>query len=148
MKTKICFTCKEEKLATEFHTNKAKQDGLEYDCKVCRNKRDRNYYKNNPTNKKQKSMKNYINNGTYVFDYLRNHPCVDCGESNPVVLQFDHVKGNKKANLTILIHSGANLTMIQEEIEKCQVRCANCHHLKTAREQNWYKYIPDIKQFI
>jgi hypothetical protein len=32
----------------------------------------------------------------YVWSYLSTHPCVDCGESNPIVLESDHVRGRKK----------------------------------------------------
>ena len=30
---------------------------------------------------------------------------------------------------------------VLEEINKCEVRCANCHRQKTAKDENWYKLI-------
>lgn len=67
-----------------------------------------------------------------MIDYLRAHPCVDCGETDIVVLQFDHLR-DKKADVTQLINSGATWAAIEREIAKCAIRCANCHRLETAR---------------
>ena len=67
-----------------------------------------------------------------MVDYLRLHPCVDCGETDIVVLQFDHLR-DKKADVTALITSGATWAAIEREIAKCEIRCANCHRLETAR---------------
>jgi hypothetical protein len=49
--------------------------------------------------------------------------CVECGETDPLVLQFDHVRGVKSRNVTPTM----SLDDLREEIEKCDVRCANCH---------------------
>jgi hypothetical protein len=73
---------------------------------------------------------------------LLTHPCVDCGESDTIVLEFDHVIGEKKYNIADVIRSGRNWQSIIEEIEKCEVRCANCHRRATAkRGGNWNKHI-------
>lgn len=73
-----------------------------------------------------------------VYLYLLEHPCVDCGESDPVVLEFDHV-GEKKAEIGKMISYSCRLDLIFEEISKCEVRCANCHKRKTAKDRGWYK---------
>ena len=62
----------------------------------------------------------------------KQHPCVDCGEVDPRVLQFDHVIGVKKANVSSLAyHNKASKDTLLNEIAKCMVRCANCHVRKT-----------------
>jgi hypothetical protein len=70
-------------------------------------------------------------NRIFVDNYLSTHSCVDCGEEDPVVLEFDHVFGKKKDNIADAIQKAWSLKKIQEEIIKCEVRCANCHRRKT-----------------
>jgi hypothetical protein len=77
-----------------------------------------------------------------VFKYFSSHACVDCGESDPMVLEFDHVEGEKRADVSRMISDYCSWALIMEEIAKCEVRCANCHRRKTAREQGWYAYLP------
>lgn len=57
--------------------------------------------------------------------------CVDCGIKNPIVLEFDHVKGNKINNIADMVNQSYGLSTIKEEMRKCEVRCANCHRIKT-----------------
>ena len=61
-----------------------------------------------------------------ALEYLREHPCVDCGETDPVVLQFDHV-GQKRANIARMLTDSFTWRQIELEIEKCEIRCGNCH---------------------
>lgn len=73
----------------------------------------------------------------WILTYLLDHPCVDCGESDPVVLDFDHVRDVKFKNISRLLKDGP-MSVLQDEVLKCDVRCANCHRRKTAKDQNWY----------
>ena len=74
----------------------------------------------------------------YVHTYLLTHPCVDCQEPGPIVLEFDHVRGEKKNTIGYLMASGS-MSKLLVEMEKCDVRCANCHRRKTARDFGWDK---------
>lgn len=76
----------------------------------------------------------------FVVDYLKQHPCVDCGETDPIVLEFDHLR-NKRKEVSRLINDCVSIEILVEEIEKCEVRCANCHRRKTAKQFNWYEGI-------
>lgn len=69
----------------------------------------------------------------HVRAYLELHACVDCPESDSVVLDFDHVRGEKKKSVSDLVATGYSLTAIDDEIAKCEVRCANCHRRRHAR---------------
>lgn len=97
-------------------------------------------HKSRPKRRKRKRLSDQaVVNMTYCHDYLRKHPCVDCGETDIVVLQFDHVRGRKRGNVTSLARKGVDLDIVIKEIKKCEARCANCHVRKTAKEQGWYK---------
>ena len=76
-----------------------------------------------------------------VFNFLKEHPCVDCSETDPIVLEFDHIEGVKRKAISKLVAAGCSWETINLEMEKCAVRCANCHRRKTARDFNWYKNI-------
>jgi hypothetical protein len=75
----------------------------------------------------------------YVWEYLSTHPCVDCGENDPIILEFDHVSGIKKYTISDLVMMGYSLKTIKAEIRKCQVRCRNCHVRKTHKEQGSWR---------
>lgn len=72
----------------------------------------------------------------YIYEYFKAHPCVDCGQSNPIVLEFDHLV-DKKYNVSSMV--AMPIEDIKVEIQKCEVVCANCHKIRTAKAQNWYK---------
>jgi len=69
----------------------------------------------------------------------KNHPCADCGESDIVVLEFDHQR-DKVADVSLLARDGYSLDKIKREIDKCEVVCANCHRRRTAKQFGTYRY--------
>ncbi|WP_412061844.1 hypothetical protein [Rubrivirga sp. IMCC45206] len=79
-------------------------------------------------------------NAQHLWRYLLSHPCVDCGEADPIVLEFDHVRGEKVGALSNMATRQFSVAKLNAEIAKCEVRCANCHKRKTAREQGWHAW--------
>lgn len=76
-------------------------------------------------------------NRKFIVDYLKQHPCIDCGETDIEVLQFDHRdQSSKVKEVSRLLQSSQR--RILEEIEKCDVRCANCHLKRTRRQLGWW----------
>lgn len=80
-----------------------------------------------------------VRNRTWLIEYLRSHPCVDCGESDPVVLEFDHRDGTDKTReVGIMANNGCSIAKLEAETEKCDVRCANCHRRRTHKQRGWW----------
>ncbi len=82
---------------------------------------------------------------SYIGPYLLSHACVDCGETDILVLEFDHRdRKMKDGEISHIIQNGASLERVIKEIEKCDVRCSNCHRRKTEKEnRSWkLKYAP------
>lgn len=75
----------------------------------------------------------------HVREYLQTHPCVDCGEDDWIVLDFDHVRGVKYKEISILVGHGYSLPTVVAEIAKCEVRCANCHRRVTAQRAGTWR---------
>lgn len=79
-------------------------------------------------------------NRQYIWDHYKTHPCVVCGENDPIVLEFNHINlSTKKADVSSLIKRTRK--QLVEEIEKCEVLCSNCHRRHTAKQQNWYSNV-------
>ena len=67
----------------------------------------------------------------FISNYLKTNPCVDCGEANIIVLEFDHIGDDKDFNISDAARNGVGIKKLNAEIAKCEVRCANCHRKKT-----------------
>jgi len=70
---------------------------------------------------------------TRLLEYFKEHPCADCGQTDPVALEFDHLRDKSFAIGTALTRYGWD--KIVAEIEKCEVVCANCHRRRTAHRR-------------
>ena len=141
---KRCSKCEDEKELDEFNKKKSNKDGLQGECRECQGETSREYYKvNNEKQKKQineAKKKRIKENKEKYFNLLCESKCVDCPESNPVVLEYDHRDGVDKINgVGRLVASGYSWDVILKEIEKCDIRCANCHRIRTAKQFGWYK---------
>ena len=67
----------------------------------------------------------------YLRDLKTKTPCVDCGINYPYyVMDFDHVRGQKHANVMELV-STLSKKRIDLEIAKCEIVCSNCHRIRT-----------------
>lgn len=140
----ICSTCHEDKLVEEFAKNRAKPDGLGSHCKSCQRLYSRAWYQENKeTHKKATHLRKIRARSdcrAFLLSYLSGRRCVDCGEADPVVLEFDHIDPtSKKHEIAQMVSDGLSIKAVAIEIEKCEIRCANCHRRKTAAQLGWFR---------
>ena len=113
-------------------------------CKTCSRTLIKAHYKQNTAYYLKKAQKRNekvrLSQQEYIAVYLQDHHCIDCGETDILVLEFDHKDRTTKSDAVgNLIKRGFPLRKVIKEITKCEVRCANCHRRKTARENNSWK---------
>lgn len=138
-----CCRCGETKPEDEFAWRRRRKVQRDTYCRSCRSAYGREHYLAN--------RQRYIDQAAVVkqrqarertqwlLEYFREHPCTDCRERDPLVLEFDHLR-NKAFNI------GANFAArawqsILEEIEKCEVVCANCHRRRTALRRGTLRFL-------
>jgi hypothetical protein len=141
---KRCCGCKNDKSIEDFAINRSKSDGRATMCKACKKAYNQAYYAVTRDRHKPGRAASRIlareSAQRNVHEYLRSHPCIDCGETDIVVLEFDHLR-DKKFGISDMINAGMRWPRILAEIEKCDVVCANDHRRRTATTFGWRKAI-------
>ena len=136
---KPCSKCLQTLPLAAFPRNRVKPDGHGSQCRGCKRVYHAQWYERNRGRHRRNvaaiSRSNRAAARLFVAGHLAEHPCVDCGESDPVVLEFDHVRGEKVAAVATLVGGNPSLRAVQAEVAKCEVRCANCHRRRHARER-------------
>ena len=88
-------------------------------CRSCFAEAGARHYRNNIDRERARLYRNNARRRAEsqrrVLEYLLAHPCVDCGEADVVVLQFDHLR-DKKFDVSAMISSGASWRRIEAEI--------------------------------
>jgi len=122
---RICSTCRQKKPLEEFGWKdkaKTKQRSV---CRECMRLYIREHYKNNVGYYVKKAMrrKKLYQQEVHrkIFSYFSSHPCVDCGESDPIVLEFDHIEKKTKVRaVSEMISRVCSWNTIFKEIQKCK----------------------------
>ena len=141
----FCTGCQQERDIEDFRWKDKEKSKRHSHCKYCHKIYSRNYYERNTELHKSRvkvnSKRTIDDLRSKIVAYLLAHPCVDCGEGDPVVLDFDHVRGEKRDEISQMVNKKCSWNTILAEIEKCEIRCANCHRRKTARERGYYSLL-------
>ncbi len=148
-KTTPCKDCGEETTQRRFATYRTRKGELRrrHVCWDCRGKYQRDnaekqkewrheYNKRNKTKRdrdqaaRRQIAKDYIN-------IVKDVPCADCGNKfPPVAMDFDHIRGHKVKSIASFVSGAYKLDLIKEEIAKCEVVCACCHRIRTAKQKD------------
>lgn len=134
-----CTKCNKEYPIEHF---KKKGSGRNTRCASCVAEYFQAYYHNNPerkqkqiarttANKKKKTEENRI----LVLSAFASG-CTDCGNMDLRVLEFDH-QYDKVGNIARMM--GFSTEKVKAEIDKCEVVCANCHRIRTAKQFNTWR---------
>lgn len=141
---RACRVCGETKPVTEFPFRSIARQTRQRICLSCQRTYAKDWYQRNKEKqisaariRRDREAKNL---GRTIREYLQDYPCVDCGESDPTVLDFDHLR-DKRADVSSLVHGAASWDLVLAEVAKCEVRCANCHRRRTAHVGGHYRAI-------
>lgn len=135
--SKTCCRCKEYLSVIDFGGITKINDY----CKECKRKIEKTYADANRAKRRiqnnEAAARRYLKNCRLRDEFFIGKSCVDCSESDPVVFEFDHIDPTiKKYQIGDMLCSHT-WTTILTEIEKCVIRCANCHRRRTAAQLGW-----------
>ena len=143
MAQKRCNHCQQLRDEEEFNW-RYKSLGIRHPtCRDCAHSFNKDYYEGDAKERHLQQVKERTELAReaareFVYQYLLTHPCEQCGESDPRVLEFHHV-GQKDMEITRMVTGGWSIKRIQDEISRCQVLCSNCHRKITVEERGWYR---------
>ena len=136
-KLQKCYGCGAFKPAEDFAWRRRAIDQRDSFCRLCRAAYKRDHYAANRQRyidqARERKQRARVERTRYLLAYFEDHPCVDCGETDPVVLEFDHLR-DKEFEITQAL-SDRRWSLILMEIEKCEVVCANCHRRRTCERR-------------
>ncbi len=142
MDMKVCSKCRLPQPLESFPLKNRSRGTRHPICKSCQNELVRRHYQAHREayiEKARRRNDEYTRTAAdFLIDYLSSHPCVDCGEADIVVLEFDHQR-DKFMAVSELVRESYSLERIKQEIAKCEVVCANCHRRRTAKQRGWYR---------
>ena len=128
MRRKRILTKEQKKKARIRHKNWVEKNRDRLNENV-RRYRARRYAKNHrwlEEGPKAKALKSW-------YGKIKSNPCHDCGHKFPACcMDFDHRPGTKKKYcIGSMVAHHYNKKLIQKELKKCDLVCANCHRIRT-----------------
>ena len=131
MKVKVCTKCGRELPLDQFNWREKSKGTRRSECKKCHSDFMKNRYK-------QKKSE--------IQDLKIGLKCAKCGYNKcGASLEFHHINPEEKdEKVARMMTNNYNLDIVKEEIKKCIVLCANCHHEFHFLNNNDKNYTLDI----
>ena len=126
------FGCKLEFADQHFYRVDSAR-GWRYNCKPCTIRRVVEGQKARPQLRKR--IRNDLKiRKLLLIENAKLSGCVSCGENFPLLLDFHHVlsRGDKIETIAKVAYTGATISKIQQELDKCVVLCVVCHRMHHA----------------
>lgn len=118
-----CYRCGDLKPADDFSWRRKAKDERDTFCRPCRSAYGKEHYAPNRQRYIDQAAKVrrrvYRERTAYLIEYFKTHTCVDCGEGDPVVLEFDHLR-DKLFDVSRGL-SERGWQSVLDEMEKCEV---------------------------
>lgn len=137
--------CRQSKDRTEFNRSAKNRDGLHSYCRDCQKAHYRMNAARHGANVRRTTTAR-LSRMREILVMTMVTGCVDCGNTNIRVLEFDHVRGDKIESIGQMVRRGRAISLIKSEISKCEVRCRNCHAIATMTRlgRSWHdEFLPD-----
>ena len=135
---RLCPCCGIKKEEGEYNK---KRTGLQPYCKVCQRERARKQYADNKEHQKKTIQRGkkarQISSHKYMLELFKSG-CVDCGITDPEVLEWDHLR-DKDQLISKLLAEGSSKERLDKELVKCDLVCANCHKKRTYKRTPSYR---------
>ena len=139
MVKKVCTNCEKEKDETEFSWRWKALGRRQSICKTCQREKSAQWYQDHKEEHKERTKKGRAEAieaaQSFVYEYLSNSVCADCGEYDFAVLTFDHVRG-KTMDISKMAQQGYSIEAIKKEILLCDVVCSNCHMRRESKRRS------------
>lgn len=136
----ICRKCRAEKPDEEFSWRQKNRGVRQPECVLCTRARAQDHYNRN----RQRYLEKALVEGEKRRALLKTlkQRCVDCGNTNFVVLEFHHLDPTAKEGSIATMA----ISRIVEEAKKCVVLCANCHRIRHWQERQKKKANASVAQ--
>ena len=152
-----CSVCKLDKPIENFRPTTSKANKYQYrdkTCKLCRslmakqkleadpvyrerrNGATKKWRQDNPEKMPAWRQSDKLSKAHQFYNYFLDHPCVHCGETDPLKLEVDHIEPLKNRKAKKERAAWYKLLVQLQEDKGLQVLCANCHAVKTHKENN------------
>lgn len=150
---RTCRACFAELPISEFSIRNKRTGRRSRTCRGCVAARSRQHYRENADaylarNRRRDRRRERDARKLLLIRYLLGHPCVDCGETDVLVLEFDHRDPSTKVDSVGAMLAHGTRQQLMEEIAKCDVRCVRCHRIKTAKHFGWSRLGEDATMYV